>query len=49
MHRSEIGLLTPFAKTTKSGGIINNKVRESGGKNLKINERVPSCIKDPKV
>ena len=47
MHRSEIGLLTPFAKTTKSGGL--NKVRGSGGKNLKINERVPSCIKDPKV
>ena len=38
MHRNKIGLLTPFAKINKRGGL--NKVR-GGGKNQKINKRPP--------
>ena len=47
MHIYKIGLLTLFAKINRRGGL--NMVRSGGKKNLKINKRLPSCIKHPRV
>ena len=47
IHRNEIGHLTPFSKINNKR-VDLNKVR-GGEKNLKVNKRLSSCIKQPGI